>query len=262
METLISYNQEAVDFDEVINNGPFPIRFPKRSLSQDEEWCEVKFDGGWRKIRFHDYHEVYEIPGLYETIFYRTLRCNSPNRVAGLLDEVLTERGIDAQKLRVLDLGAGNGMSGEALQNLGIRKIVAIDLLEEAMSAALRDRPWVYDHYVVADLTKLSAQDEMHLREYRFNALCTIAALGFGDIPTQAFLNAFNLLEDGGMVAFNIKEDFLKRSTGNAFARLIDQMMQDEILEVDLLKRYQHRLSTGGHPLYYAGLVGFKRGNC
>lgn len=256
--SLVPSQDERFDFDEIINNGPFPIRFPKKMLEQDEEWCEVQIGGVWRRIRFHDYHEVYKIPGLYETIFYRTLRCNSPNRVSNLLVDTVSELGVDINKMRALDLGAGNGMSGEALQAVGIRKIVGVDLIEEAKQATLRDRPWVYDQYMVADFTDLSEQQYAILKEYNFNTLCTVAALGFGDIPIKAFYTAFNLISDGGLIAFNIRDQFLKRSAGSPFARLIDRMMQTDVFEIELYKRYRHRLSVQGEPLYYIGLVGRK----
>ena len=53
------------------------IRFPTGSgteLSQDEEWCEVLLDGEWRRIRFHDYGDIYAVEGLYEHLFYVRLR--------------------------------------------------------------------------------------------------------------------------------------------------------------------------------------------
>ena len=43
--------------------------------------------------------------------------------------------------------------------------------------------------------------------------MTTVAALGFGDIPPDAFAAAFNLVEDGGHVAFTIKEDFIATLT-------------------------------------------------
>ena len=55
---------------EIIKNGPYRIRFPKNeNLEQNEEWCEVQINDNWQKIRFHDYHNVYEVPGLYENNF-------------------------------------------------------------------------------------------------------------------------------------------------------------------------------------------------
>ncbi len=243
---------------EIIKNGPFPIRFPPKGLPQDEEWCEVQIDSQWKKIRFHDYHDVYKVPGLYETLFYRTLRCNSPNRVSNFLNDVMVEREIKPESIRAIDVGAGNGMSGEALQNLGIRKIVGIDLLPEAKMAVMRDRPWVYDEYLVEDLTSPSQETIEFLRGYKINLLTTVAALGFGDIPPLAFFNVFNLLQTGGLLAFNIRDEFMKRSSGSPFAKLITNMMDQDVIEVDLLKRYQHRLNTLGQPIYYVGIVARK----
>lgn len=258
--SLLSDAPPPEDFEEVIHTGPFPIRFPKGAhLSQDEEWCEVQWDGKWNKIRFHDYREVYKIPGLYETIFYRTLRCNSPNQVAGCLGEVLKEQNVSPSALRVLDLGAGNGMAGEALQTLGARKIIGCDILPEGKMATLRDRPWVYEKYLVGDFTNLTEDQDKLLRAYNLNTLCIVAALGFGDIPPLAFFNAFNYISDPGLVAFNIKDEFLKKGRGgSSFASLINLMIQEEIIDLLLLKRYQHRLSVTGDPLYYAAIVARK----
>ena len=65
------------------------LRIPeKATLSQDAEWCEIRENGRWRRLRFHDYHEIYERPGLYEYLFYELLECQSPRRVVGLLGEV------------------------------------------------------------------------------------------------------------------------------------------------------------------------------
>lgn len=247
------------DFQEVISNGPFPIRMPTvKNLGQDKEWCEVKVDNVWRKIRFHDYDEVFKIPGLYETIFYRTLRCNSPNRLSALLDDVITETNVSARSLRVLDFGAGNGMGGEALQAIGVRSIVGVDILSEAKDAYLRDRPWAYDDYRIADFTKLSEEELSYFREYKFNTLMTIAALGFGDIPPLAFSTAFNLVSNDGLIAFNLRDEFLKIGRKTGFSGMIFSMIDKGIMEFEVYKRYQHRLNVLGEPIYYIAVVARK----
>ena len=246
-------------FEEVIQGGPFPIRFPaKRDLDQDEEWCQVKVDDQWQEVRFHDYSQVYTIPGLYETIFYRTLRCNSPNKVVGLLDETLNEHSASAEELCVLDVGAGNGMVGEALQTLGTRKIVGIDIIPEAKEAAERDRSWVYNDYYVADLTALPSNIESELQAWKFNTITVVAALGYGDIPPEAFFTAFNLIEDGGWVAINIKEDFLGEEEMSAFSGLMNRLTKKKIIKMEAYKRYCHRLNISGEPLYYIAAVAQK----
>lgn len=246
-------------FAETIRKGPYSIRFPHNmQLDQDEEWCEVKIDGEWERVRFHDYHRVYQVPGLYETIFYRTLQCVSPNEVVNLFRSVLLERNIDPKDIRVLDFGAGNGMAGETLQSIGVRRIIGVDILEEAKRAAERDRPWVYDDFIVDDFTQPSSDTFEIVRALGPNCLVTVAALGYGDIPIAAFYHAFNMIDAPGWVAMNIKDDFLNSSSRSGFAGLINRLYEEEILQCEMYKRYCHRLNVSGERLYYIALVGKK----
>lgn len=47
------------------------------------------------------------------------------------------------------------------------------------------------------------------LRDWNFNCLTSVAALGFGDIPPRAFFEALRLVATNGWVALNLKETFL-----------------------------------------------------
>lgn len=235
------------------------IRIPENEphVDQDEEWCEVSMDGETFRVRFHDYAEIYAIPGLYEALFYEKLECCSPQTVCGLLADQLDAEGADLGDLRILDLGAGNGMVGERLAGAG--SIVGVDIIEEAADAARRDRPGVYDDYLVLDFTELpdSARDLLERRD--LNGLVTVAALGFGDIPPRAFAEAYNLIADGGWIAFNIKEDFLDREEdGTGFSRLIRKMLVAGVLDRLDQRAYPHRLSAGGDPLHYVAIIGRK----
>lgn len=255
MSTLSSVSVRGLGRDR-----RFEFRFPKATdLEQDEEWCDLRHDGAWRRVRFHDYHEIYAEPGLYESLFYRALRCNSPSRVVGLLEEVIREQGIDPQTLRCLDVGAGNGMVGEQLRSLGASEVLGIDILEEACGAARRDRPWVYDDYFVVDLCDVPEPIDKQLREARLNCLATVAALGFSDIPPRAFIEALHLIESNGWLAFNIREDFVQERDGSGFAKLIRQLCRDGVLHMHAYRRYCHRLSITGEPLYYVAMVARKQ---
>ena len=239
----------------------FEIHLPDAGCgSQDEEWCELRVNGDVRRIRFHDYHEIYAIPGLYEQLFYDLLECDSPRTVCDLLGRHLDARGRSAADLRVLDVGAGNGMVGEQLAAMGAATIVGVDIIPEAAEAARRDRPGTYDDYHVVDLTDIPPDVHAELRGHRFNCLATVAALGFGDIPPEAFAAAFDLVEVGGLVAFNIKDEFLGDGDGSGFSRLIDRAVEDGTLELCAERHYRHRLSVAGEPLHYVALVGEKRG--
>jgi SAM-dependent methyltransferase len=235
------------------------VEFPgDELLDQDVEWCRVTVGGETRKIRFHDYDEIYSIPGLYELLFYERLKCCSPEVVCDLLAQELEDEDVDPASLRVLDLGAGNGMAGEQLSDLGVEAIVGVDLLPEAAAAAKRDRPGVYEAYHVLDLTELSGAHRRELRGHRFNSLVTVAALGFGDIPPLAFAEAFNLVADGGWVAFNIKEHFLDDGDPTGFSKLIGRLLETGIIDQRQEKVYTHRLATNGDALDYVAIVGVK----
>lgn len=214
-------------------------------------------NGERKRIRFHDYHEVFAIPGLYEQLFYEELKCDSPRTIAGLIGEQVSSDTVG--DLRVLDVGAGNGMVGEELDRMGAEHIVGVDIIEEAAEATERDRPGIYDDYFVVDLTDIPADDQRALEEHRFNCLTSVAALGFGDIPPEAFAAAYNLVEDGGLIAFNIKERFVEDGDRSGFEELINQSLEDGTMELQAQRRYRHRLSVAGEPLHYIAMVARKR---
>lgn len=219
----------------------------------------MRVDGRNERVRFHDYRRIYQVPGLYERLFVELLSCNSPQIVTGLLREALEDSRRDPGDLRVLDFGAGNGMVGEELARSGVGSIVGVDLLEEAREAAERDRPDVYDDYLAVDMTALSDAERRALEEREFNCVTCVAALGFGDVPCEAFASAFNLVATPGLAAFNIRERFTEDDDSTGFADLLDRMFEEGILRERARKRYTHRLSVTGEPLPYVAIVADKR---
>ena len=240
----------------------FRIKFPKlkaNELEQNEEFFFlVESDAQERKILFHDYAEIYNVQGLYEQLFYERLKCNSPAKVAEALKYSLSQVHEHFTELRVLDLGAGNGMMGEKLRNHGVSRLVGVDIIPEAKKAIDRDRPMIYDAYYIEDFCNLTMQKKEDIKEWSFNCLTTVAALGFGDIPAKAFTEAFNILQSKGWIAFNIKETFLDKSDDSGFSVAIRELILSEFLDVYYLERYQHRLSMEGQPLYYFAIAGRK----
>jgi len=238
----------------------FDLRFPPiDGARQDEEWCVVSHDGREQRLRFHDYGEIYDIPGLYEHLFYERLRCSSPQVVARLLARELERAGIQPSTLSLLDVGAGNGISGEHLAAIGIGTQVGIDLITSAATAAARDRPGLYADYFVADLTALDDDVAASLQRRRFNALTCVGALGFGDIPPAAFATAYDLLVPGGWLAITLKEDFLCEDSQSGFDRLIGALVDSGLIEPRATEHYAHRLLVSGAPVQYVAMVAVKR---
>jgi SAM-dependent methyltransferase len=244
------------------NSSNFNIHLPEvEAIEQGKEFLILEKEGLKEKIEFHDYDRIYEIPGLYEHLFYERYKCNSPEVVCGLLRKHIEQDSQGNEPLVALDVGAGNGMVGEQLADLGAKTIVGIDIIDEAADAVQRDRPGLYDAYHVADLTDLPPGVERSLETIDFNCMTVVAALGFGDIPPDAFASGYNMVSEQGWVAFNIKEDFVCEEDQSGFCRLIGRLEEDGIMEIRERRRYRHRFCQDGTPLYYYAVVGRKQKN-
>lgn len=238
------------------------IQFPKQEaadLKQDETYFYLQGSTGQRKIRFHDYDEIYQVQGLYEQIFYDRLKCTSPVKVATILESAIKQSEDNFSELRVLDLGAGNGMMGEELKKHGISRLIGVDIITEAYEATIRDRPGLYDAYYVEDFTKLDEDVKEDIASWQCDCMVTVAALGFGDIPTKAFINAFNIIQTEGWIGFNIKESFFDIRDESGFSKMIRELIFSKYLDVYHIERYRHRLSIEGIPLYYFAIAARKK---
>lgn len=240
------------------------IQFPPTDIS-DLDQSQVFFyllqDGEKRRIGLHDYDVIYGIPGLYEQIVYERLRCQSPEKVVDNLKTATLQAQENFTELRVLDFGAGNGKVGDALKKYGVSRLVGADNIEAARVATERDRPGLYDAYYVKDFCNLDEGDREELGSWSFNCLTIVAALGFGDIPPSAFIEAMRLIQDDGWVAINIKETFFDNRDKTGFSKMIRELIFSEYLDLYDLERYRHRLSFEGEPLYYFSLIAKKCGD-
>lgn len=244
-----------------MKSDDYKVVYPddKQELDQNEEFFTVVTDDNSKQLRIHDYDKVYKIPGLYEEVVYDHLKCDSPRMVCTLLEQEINAVGGPDDELRALDFGAGNGVSGECLvDKFDCNALIGLDIVAEARDAARRDRPEIYDDYYVMDLSEPSDKDLQTLEKYNFNMLLTIAALGYGDIPTQGFINAFNLIEKDGWVAFNIKDRFMSEKDDTGYNDTLKAIMGDS-LEALKIRHYCHRLSMSGDPLHYYAVVGRKK---
>ena len=237
------------------------IQFPPtdaQNLDQNEVSFFLLEENIRREIRFHDYEQIYLRPGLYEQLFYERLKCSSPAKVGEILKSTLAGADRSITELRVLDLGAGNGIMGEVLKDYGVARLIGADIIPEAKDACYRDRPGIYDEYYIADFARLDPDLRGEISGWSIDCLTCVAALGFDDIPPPAFFEALSLVETGGWVAFNIKETFLDRSDTSGFSLFVRESIFSEYLDIYHLEKYRHRLSREGTPLFYFSLVARK----
>lgn len=234
------------------DSGPEQVRARLATLQGDPEIGHERIsvyhaDGTVEEVVLHDYARVYALPGVYEQIVQEDLGCRSPAQVAGMLAGALHALGREPAGTRVIDVAAGNGVSGEALRAAGMDVVLGTDIVPQAREAALRDRPGVYDEYLTLDLTGLSAEQAAHLRSLRAGALTCVAPVGTGagTVPPQAIAAVCRLLAGEALVATlhdprhgepdPISERFFAERVG-AEATLLDH------------ERYLHRFLVTGAP--------------
>ncbi len=169
------------------------------------EIVEVRYeDGTVERLRLHDYERLYALPGAYEQIVSDRLRCVSPQVIASMLAGAADRLGRNRSAMRVIDIAAGNGISGEALHGEGLQPVLGTDIVDSARAAAVRDRPGVYGEYLTLDLLSLDPEDERFVRSLRADALQCVAPVGdsAGQLPEQALAAAVRLLEPDALVAY------------------------------------------------------------
>jgi hypothetical protein len=161
-------------------------------------------DGRTEELRLHDYERLYELPGVYEQIVEDRLGCRSPQVFARLLAQTVDRVGWERENVRVIDVAAGNGMSGEALLAERLRPVLGTDIVPAARTAALRDRPGVYGAYRTLDLLDLSPAQRDALAALRADAINCVAPVGEAarQLPPRALTAAVALLAPDALVAY------------------------------------------------------------
>jgi SAM-dependent methyltransferase len=235
----------------------FTVEIPPQADPQTgRERILVHFDdGSSEELRLHDYERVYALAGLYEEIVQRRLDCRSPDEIASMLADATDSLRWERSRVRVLDIGAGNGISGEALAALGMRPVVATDLEPAARDAAMRDRPGVYDAYLTTDLIALSPAEQRTIRELTPNALTCVAPVGAGaqHVPPSALATALRLLAPDAVVAFmRDASDEPDLVTDRMWLGALDGVTRAQELT---RHRYRHRYTVNRRAMLMEGVV-------
>jgi hypothetical protein len=211
-------------------------------------------DGSVEELRLHEYERLYALPGVYEQIVQERLGCASPAKIASLLATAVDGAGWARADVRVIDVAAGNGISGEALAAEGLHPVFGTDIVPAARAAALRDRPHLYDEYLTLDLLTLTAEQARRLRSLRANALTCVAPVGedASQVPPAAFLSAVSALTDDALVAFMHDPNYGVDDV--ITAELWRERLGAEATEL-ARERYLHRRTVNGAAFEMVGVV-------
>jgi hypothetical protein len=229
---------------------------PQADADIGRERILVRFDDGRaEELALHDYERLYAIPGLYEEIVQVQLGCRSPEVLASMLAEAVRGLGWSPADVGALDVGAGNGVSGEALAARGIRPVLATDVLAPARDAAMRDRPELYERYLVTDLTGLTEAEARSIRALELRALVCVAPVGRGAqyVPAEAIVAAAELLGPDALIAY-------MRDADEQPDPLTAEMMAGRITGFTRLdelerRRYVHRHTVNREPILMDAVV-------
>jgi hypothetical protein len=173
-----------------------------------------------------------------------------------MLAAAVDKLGWARASVRVLDVAAGNGVSGEALAAEGLRPVLGTDIVPAAREAALRDRPGLYDDYRLLDLLHLDERRRALLAGLGACALSCVAPVGEhpAQLPPEALAAAAATLTPDGLVAYMHDPAFGTPDavTPELWTRGLGPDVRADELE---RRRYVHRHTVNGEPFEMEGVV-------
>ncbi|NES21545.1 MAG: methyltransferase domain-containing protein [Symploca sp. SIO3E6] len=182
LEKARNYPSLRLQFHKAsVTNLPFSDRLSWIYETKDTQQLEDKYDA-WSAIYDTELDQPYRI---------------SPIRSAHALAKVLPNK--DA---RILDAGAGTGMVGEALAELGYTNLTAIDLSEQMLEAAREKQVYqtLYRDNLEAPVNCSTPSS--------FDAIISVGVFTFGHAQPKALLNLDTLLVSGGFFVLTVRVDY------------------------------------------------------
>ncbi len=147
---------------------------------------------------------------LYDTELDQPYR-TSPIQSARALQKVLSDK-----QASILDVGAGTGMVGEALAELGYTNITAVDLSSEMLEVARKKQ--VYQALYQGDLENSLSFVEPN----SFDAIISVGVFTYGHATPQALHNLFPLLKSGGYFVLTVRVDYYEEN--QVLRQIIDEL--------------------------------------
>ena len=147
---------------------------------------------------------------LYDSELNESYRI-SPIQSARALDQVLGNK-----QASILDAGAGTGMVGEALAELGYTNITAVDLSPQMLEVARGKQ--VYQALYQGDLENSLSFVEPN----SFDAIISVGVFTYGHATPQALHNLFPLLKSGGYFVLTVRVDYYEEN--QVLRQIIDEL--------------------------------------
>ncbi len=109
-----------------------------------------------------------------------------------------------SREAKILDAGAGTGLMGEVLAELGYDNLVAMDLSEAMLGEARRKNVYREFHQMVMGEPLAFATDS-------FDAVVSTGVFTVGHAPTNSFDELVRITRPGGHIIFTIRTDVYEK---------------------------------------------------
>ena len=132
--------------------------------------------------------------------------------------------------------------------------VVGADGIPEARTAAHRDRPGLYRHYLVGE--RLDSAEVLRLvTDERVNALVAAGAVGQGHVPVEVLGELWDAFGSGSHLALTVSD-----VEGRSDVADLEEMLGRRATTRTLIRRrFRHRVSMAGEELFYVVLVAVKQ---
>ncbi len=141
---------------------------------------------------------------------------DKPYRIAPIESVRALTKVLSNKQASILDAGAGTGMVGEVLAELGYRNLTAMDLSAEMLEVARNKQ--VYQALYQGDL-----ESPLNFAEPNsFDAIITVGVFTFGHAHPQGLKNLFSLLKSTGYFLLTVRVDYYE--SNESLRQIISQL--------------------------------------
>ncbi|XP_031550725.1 methyltransferase-like protein 27 [Actinia tenebrosa] len=134
--------------------------------------------------------------------------------------EMTNAFGNDKQKMRILDVGAGTGIIGQHLKELGYTGIDGLDISQKMLNIA-RDKG-IYKNLICAALSEKKI-DQIQTGYY--DALISSGTITVGHVLPPALDEIVRLVKPGGVICFSIRVD-VHDSPNYGYKEKMDELLK------------------------------------
>ena len=152
------------------------------------QWVYASSNNQELQERYDQWADVYD-KDLKEDFAW-----NAPQTAAGVFAKLVPKEAT------VLDAGAGTGLVGQALSELGYGNLVAMDLSLGMLEQARQKQVYSECHQMVLG-------DTLGFDSGRFGGVISVGVFTLGHAPASSFDELIRVTEPGGFIVFSLRTD-------------------------------------------------------